>query len=91
MGERARYNIKINGVWYGAGDIIPTVPLPDTERADTEPENEQSEPAKRYTRTDIYRMSTAELRDLAAERGIENALQLTGKELKERLIADFGD
>lgn len=86
MGERARYNIKIDGVWYGAGDIIPSAPLQDKDS-----ENEQSKPAKSYTKTDIYSMSTAELRDLAAERGIENALQLTGKELKKRLIADFDD
>lgn len=88
MGERARYNLKIDGVWYSAGDVIPSA-LPDTECENAETEEEKGEPAKNYTKTDIYRMSTAELRDLAAERGIENALQLTGKELKERLIADF--
>ena len=44
----------------------------------------------KYTKTDINRMSTADLQALAAEQGIENATELTGAELKTLLIEKFG-
>lgn len=45
---------------------------------------------KQYTKTDINRMSTAELQSLAAEVGIENAFDTSGGELKKLLIEHFG-
>ena len=39
-----------------------------------------------YTKTEINRMSTAELRELAAQNGIAGAEQITGAELKKILI-----
>nr|DAM47111.1 MAG TPA: Rho termination factor, N-terminal domain [Caudoviricetes sp.] len=42
-----------------------------------------------YTKTEINRMSTADLQKLAAEQGIENAQETSGAELKEILIAKF--
>lgn len=44
---------------------------------------------KNYTKTDINRMTTAELQNLALEYGIENADEMTGGELKRLLIAKF--
>ena len=44
----------------------------------------------KYTKTDINRMSTADLQALAAEQGIENATELSGAELKKLLIEKFG-
>ena len=44
----------------------------------------------KYTKTDINRMSTADLQALAAEQGIENATELSGAELKKILIEKFG-
>ena len=44
----------------------------------------------KYTKTDINRMSTADLQSLAAEQGIENATELSGAELKKLLIEKFG-
>lgn len=41
-----------------------------------------------YTKTEINRMSTAELKDLAKENGIDD--ELTGAEIKKALIAKFG-
>lgn len=41
-----------------------------------------------YTKTDINRMSTAELKDLAKENGISD--EMTGAELKKTLIEKFG-
>lgn len=43
-----------------------------------------------YTKTEINRMSTAELQELAKEQGIENAENITGAELKKILIEKFG-
>ena len=44
----------------------------------------------KYTKTDINRMSTADLQALAAEQGIKNATELSGAELKKLLIEKFG-
>lgn len=41
-----------------------------------------------YTKTEINRMSTAELKDLAKENDIDD--EMTGAELKKALIAKFG-
>lgn len=47
------------------------------------------EETKGYTKTDINRMATAELKELAKEKGIENAEDITGGELKKILIKKF--
>lgn len=44
---------------------------------------------KTYTKTEINRMSTAELRNLAKTQGIDNAENVTGGELKKILIDKF--
>ena len=44
----------------------------------------------KYTKTDISRMSTADLQSLAAAQGMENAKELSGAELKKILIEKFG-
>lgn len=43
-----------------------------------------------YTKTDINRMSTAELKEVATNNGIENAEEMTGGDLKKVLIDKFG-
>jgi hypothetical protein len=43
-----------------------------------------------YTKTDINRMSKAELLERAKATGVEGAEDMTGTELKEYLIALFG-
>lgn len=45
---------------------------------------------KAYTKTDINRLSTAELKDLAKKQGIESAEDMTGADLKKVLIEKFG-
>lgn len=52
-----------------------------------EPEKEESQ-KKFYTRTDIYRMTTAELKDLAKSEGLDDTL--SGNKLKDVLIEHFG-
>lgn len=43
-----------------------------------------------YTKTQINRMPTADLKQLASSIGIENADEMTGAELKKQLINAFG-
>ncbi len=44
---------------------------------------------KKYTKTEINRMPTAELQNLATVEGIENAFETSGGELKKILIEYF--
>ena len=43
-----------------------------------------------YTKTEINRMSTSDLRELAVAQGIDNADEFTGAELKKMLIDKMG-
>lgn len=45
---------------------------------------------KEYTKSDIESMTVAELRELAKEKGIENADSSKGAKLKELLIENMG-
>lgn len=45
---------------------------------------------EKYTKTEINRMSTVELKELAAKNGIANSDEMTGSELKKMLIEKFG-
>lgn len=74
------YIVNKNGVWYPAGTEVPEGAAPHNKEADQ----------KQYTKTDINRMSTAELQALAADIGIENASDTNGGELKKLLIEHFG-
>ena len=71
----AQYTVKFNGKWYKAGEEI-----------------EETQPVSssfNYTKTDINRMSTADLQILAKEQGIGGAELLSGAELKKLLIEKF--
>ena len=74
----AQNTMKINGKWYKAGEEISLA----------KPQEEVKQ--NQYTKTDINRMSTAELQALAAEIGIDNASGTNGGELKKLLIEHFG-
>lgn len=58
--------------------------------SDNEIELENDSVDKKYTKSEINRMSTAELQNLAAANGIENAFETSGNELKKILIEHFG-
>lgn len=88
------YIVKYNGKWYEAGEDVP-----DTEDAavdeslltfsdDDIPLETQEE--KNYTKSEINRMSTADLQNLAAAEGIEDAYEKSGNELKKILVEHFG-
>lgn len=74
------YIVGKNGVWYPAGTEVPE------DNPNTKTENGQNQ----YTKTEINRMSTAELQTLALENGIDGSNEMTGAELKKVLIEKFG-
>ena len=74
------YIVCKNGVWYPAGTEVPE------DNPNTKTGNGQNQ----YTKTEINRMSTAELQELALENNIEGANEMTGAELKKVLIEKFG-
>lgn len=84
--------VKFNGKYYAAGENVPEggeVPSPDKVDAfDVEPAADNGE--KQYTKTDINKMTTAELQTLAATSGIDGAFEKTGGELKKALIELMG-
>lgn len=73
----AEYTVKRNGKWFKAGEEIPDI-VPGEKSCGG------------YTKTEINRMSTADLQALASEHGIEEADQISGAELKRILIEQFG-
>lgn len=82
--------IKQNGIYYRAGEEIPDAaedesPLPFSDK-DIEFETKTE---KHYTKSEINRMSLAELQNLAAEVGVENAFETNGGQLKKILIELF--
>ena len=79
------YIVNKNGVWYPAGADVPE----DISPVATDSLTEKLVHNGR-TKTEINRMSTAELQDLALENSIDGAEQMTGAELKKVLIEKFG-
>ncbi len=74
----AQNTMKMNGKWYKAGEEISLA----------KPQEEVKQ--NQYTKTEINRMSTAELQTLALENGIDGSNEMTGAELKKVLIEKFG-
>lgn len=74
----AQNTMKINGKWYKAGEEI-SLAKPQAEAKQNQ-----------YTKTEINRMSTAELQTLALENGVDGSDEMTGAELKKVLIEKFG-
>ena len=74
------YIVGKNGVWYPAGTEVPE------DNPNTKTENGQNQ----YTKTEINRMSTAELHALSLENGVDGSDEMTGAELKKVLIEKFG-
>ena len=74
----AQNTMKMNGKWYKAGEEISLA----------KPQEEAKQ--NQYTKTEINRMSTAELQTLALENGVDGSDEMTGAELKKVLIEKFG-
>lgn len=91
-------DLQDNEYPYSVGDVFPRDGLEVSEERIKElssSKNLQKRPlikkveSKQYTKTDINRMSTAELQSLAAAEGIENAFETSGNELKKILAEHF--
>lgn len=91
-------DLQDNEYPYSVGDIFPHDGLEVSEERLKElssSQNLQKRPLikkvenKQYTKTEINRMSTAELQNLAAAEGIENAFETSGNELKKILAEHF--
>lgn len=92
-------DLQDNEYPYSVGDIFPHDGLEVSEERIKElssSKNLQKRPlikkveSKQYTKTEINRMSTSELQNLAATEGIENAFETSGNELKKILAERFG-
>ena len=62
----AQNTMKMNGKWYKAGEEISLA----------KPQEEAKQ--NQYTKTEINRMTTAELQELALENGVDGSDEMTG-------------
>ena len=80
--------VKYNGKWYMRGEEIAGVDKTASESFNAD--NTESVGEKEIKKSDITRMSTANLKELANEQGIEGADDMSGADLKKVLIEHFG-
>lgn len=73
------YKVKHKGKWYLPGENVP----------DEEEYRSSYDTNSLYTKTEINRMSTADLQALATEQGIADADEISGADLKKILIQKF--
>ena len=93
------HRVKFNGVFYEVGQNVPTEDKKAENKANTKPQTvvesnfldefAEKENAK-YTKTEINRMSTADLKKLAKSENIKKAEDMSGSGLKKVLIDKFG-
>lgn len=76
-----KHPVKYNGVYYPTGTDVPVGVKPVVDKKPVEVEEEK------YTKTDINRMSTADLKKLAKENGLNESM--SGAEIKKALIDKF--
>ena len=95
--------VKFKGVLYEIGQDVPMEEKKAAEKANTKPQEVAKEEVAddfsqymnapeetkefAYTKTEINRMSTADLKELAKENGIDDSL--SGAEIKKALIEKF--
>ena len=74
------YIVNRDGIWYPAGAEVPAGISENTEKSSK----------TEFTKTEINRMPTSELKKLAEEQGIEEVESKNGSELKRILIEKLG-
>jgi hypothetical protein len=85
-----KHLVKYNGVYYHAGADVPAGDKPvDNKKKLDEVVEEKATLENKFTKSEITRMSTADLKEVAKLNGIENAEDMTGAKLKEVLIEKF--
>ena len=82
----ARNRMKMGGKWYKAGEEIPSA---TNQKDDFSQYMSPPKEDKTYTKTDINRMSTSDLKSLAISEGIDGAEDMSGADLKKVLIDKF--
>ena len=97
------HRVKFNGILYEVGQNVPIEENKAENKANTKPQEvlktkveevDENRNAQRlvtsdgYTKTEINRMSTADLKELAKEQGIDD--ELSGADIKKALIKKFG-
>ena len=80
------YIVNKNGVWYPSGADVPEGNNLRESIVSTPEKKKES----KYTKTEIIRMSTDDLRKLALDSGMENGETMTGTDLKKHFISWFG-
>ncbi len=90
-----KHQVKYNGKYYPAGTDVPVgVKSVENKKVEDDFAKHMNPPVENtevsYTKTEINRMSTAELKEVAKSNGVENAEDMTGAELKKVLIEKFG-
>ena len=88
MGMMTRRNVKQRAVKKTA-PVVAEVKQDDFSQYMNAPEIEEESTEVPYTKTEINRMSTAELKEVAKLNGVNNADDMTGGELKKVLIDKF--
>ena len=83
-----KHLVKYNGVYYPAGTDVPVGVKPVEEAKKVEEVKEEVAEMPTYSKTEINRMSTADLKELAKEQGIDD--ELSGADIKKALIKKFG-
>ena len=93
------HRVKFNGILYEIGQDVPTEESKAVEKKEAvddfsqymnAPEIAGESTEVKYTKTEINRMSTAELKEVAKLNGVNDADDMTGGELKKVLIEKFG-
>lgn len=71
--------------------VVTASPIEDTKEEDQTLEKSENhvEDAFNYTKTEINRMTTASLRELAKEHGVQDADNMVGTQLKQYFIENF--
>lgn len=97
------HRVKFNGILYEVGQDVPMEEVKSENKANTKPQEvlktkveevDENRNAQRlvtsdgYTKTEINRMPTADLKELAKEQGIDD--ELSGADIKKALIKKFG-
>lgn len=85
----ATNTIKINGVWYQAGDELPDNRTPNIKPVRTEDVGKHEETHTSYTRKDIEEMKYFSLKSLAEKNGI-SAKDKKANALKKEVIEALG-
>ena len=88
------YIVNKNGIWYPSGTEVPDGAEAVKNKKEDDFAQYMNEPVESeevtYTKTEINRMSTADLKALAKSKDVEDAEKMSGAELKKVLIEKFG-